>query len=112
MPDNPNSAYGSMLPGRSYTVQFAGAVPLRPRISLSRTEEGEWIRWTMPYPQAALRVTRDYNSNSPLQAAVDLAELDASTGDRYWYDTGTGLLHLKIVTRSGRTSTNVLVEPQ
>ncbi len=112
VPDNPNSAYGSMLPDRSYTVQFAGAVPLRPRISLSRTEEGEWIRWTMPYPQAALRVIRDYNSNSPLPAAVDLAELEASTGDRYWYDTGTGLLHLKIVTRSGRTSTNVLVEPQ
>ena len=66
---------------------------------------------TLPYPQAALRVTRDYNTSQPLPAAANLAELDASTGDRYWYDAGTGLLHLKLVTRPGRTSTTVLVEP-
>jgi outer membrane biogenesis lipoprotein LolB len=63
-------------------------------------------------PQAALRVIRDYNTSQPLAHAADLAELDASAGDRYWYDAGTGLLHLKLVTRAGRTSTNVLVEPQ
>ena len=28
VPDSPNSAHASMLPGRGYTVQFAGAVPL------------------------------------------------------------------------------------
>ena len=67
VPDNPNSAHASLLPGRSYTVQFAGAAPLRPRISLSRTEEGEWARLTLPYPQAALRVIRDFNSIHPLR---------------------------------------------
>jgi hypothetical protein len=43
---------------------------------------------------------------------ADLAELEASAGDRYWNDSGTGMLHLKLVTRAGRTSTNLLVEPQ
>jgi len=74
--------------------------------------DGEWARVTLPYPQAALRVTRDYDTTQPLTAAASLAELDASTGDQYWYDTGTGLLHLKLVTRAGQTSATVLVEPQ
>ena len=100
-----------MVPGRAYTVQFAGTVPLRPRISLNRTLEGEWVRLTLPYPQATFRVIRDYNSSQPLPAAADLAELEASTGDRYWYDAGTGLLHLKLVTRAGRTSATIQVEP-
>ena len=69
------------------------------------------MRLTLPYPQAALRVIRDFNGSQPLAAAADLAELEASTGDRYWYDTGTGLLHLKLVTRTGRTSATVQVEP-
>lgn len=112
VPGNPNTAYTSLVPGRAYTVQFAGATPLRPRLSLSRTLEGEWVRVTLPYPQAALRVTRDYNTSHPLAAAASLAALDASTGDQYWYDAGTGMLHLKLVTRTGATSATVLVEPQ
>jgi hypothetical protein len=112
MPNNPTSATASIIPGRSYTLQFAGAVPLRPRIVLSRTLEGEWAGLTVPYPQASLRVTRDYSTSQPLAAAADLAELEAGGGERYWYDTGTGLLHLKLVTRAGRTSTTLFVEPQ
>ena len=111
VPNNPNNAFASAVPGRGYTVQYAGAVPLRPRVSLSRTVEGEWVRLTLPYPQASLRVIRDFNGSQPLTAAADLAELEASSGDRYWFDTGTGLLHLKLVTRSGRTSATVQVEP-
>lgn len=93
-------------------MQFTGAVPLRPRLSLNRTLEGEWLRLTLPYPQASLRVIRDFNGSSPLPAATDLAELEASPGDRYWYDPGAGMLHLKLVTRSGRTSATLQVEPQ
>ncbi len=111
VPNNPNSAYASLLPERSYTLQFGGTVPLRPRISLSRTVEGEWARLTLPYPQAALRVVRDFNGANPLPAAADLAELEASSGDRYWYDIGTGMLHLKLVTRAGRASVTLQVEP-
>jgi hypothetical protein len=112
VPDNPNSAHASVLPGRQYTVQFAGPVPLRPRISLSRTLEGEWVRLTLPYPQAALTVIRDFNGSNPLPSAEDLAELEASSGDRYWYDAGTGMLHLKLMTRADRTSATIQVEPQ
>jgi cell migration-inducing and hyaluronan-binding protein len=112
VPDHPNSANASVMPGRAYTLQFSGPVPLRPRLLLRSTLEGEWVRLTLPYPQAALRAVRDYSSSQPLSAAADLAELDASTGDRYWYDAGTGLLHLKLLTRPGRTSTTVQVDPQ
>ncbi|HUR93504.1 MAG TPA: hypothetical protein VMY76_02900, partial [Gemmatimonadales bacterium] len=112
VPGNPNTAYASLIPGRGYSVQFTGPAPLRPRVSLSRTLDGEWARVTLPYPQPALRVTRDYDTSHPLAAAADLAELEASSGDRYWYDAGAGALHLKLVTRAGRTSATLLVEPQ
>jgi cell migration-inducing and hyaluronan-binding protein len=111
VPGNPNTANASVVPGRGYTLQFAGAVPLRPRISLSRTVEGEGIRLTLPYPQASLRVIRDFNASQPLPLAASLEELEASTGDRYWYDAGTGMLHLKLMTRTGRTSATLQVEP-
>ena len=74
--------------------------------------EGEWVRVTLPYPQAALRVIRDFNSSQPLPPAADLAELEASTGDRYWYDSGTGMLHLKLVTQTDRNWAMILVEPE
>ena len=111
VPGNPNSAFATVVPGRSYAVQYAGAAPLRPRISLNGVQEGEWVRVAVPYAQASLKVTRDYNGSQPLAHAGSLAELDASTGDRYWYDSGTGLLYLKLVTRGGRTYATVLVEP-
>ncbi len=111
VPDNPRSAFASMVPGRGYTLQFTGAAPLRPRLSLSRTVEGEWALLTLPYPQPALRVIRDFNSSQPLAQAADLAALEAGSGDTYWYDSGTGMLHLKLMTRAGRSSTTLQVEP-
>jgi hypothetical protein len=101
-----------MVPGRAYTVQYAGALPLRPKLYLNATLAGEWVRITLPYPQAAFRVIRDYNTSQPLPAAASLAELDASAGDRYFYDAGTGLIHLKMVTKSGRDWATAFVEPQ
>lgn len=112
VPDHPSSAHASVAPGRAYTIQFAGSAPLRPWLSLNRTVEGEWVRLTLPYPQATFSVVRDYNSSNPLPPAADLAELEASPGDRYWYDTGTGMLHLKLVTRSERDWATIHVEPE
>jgi cell migration-inducing and hyaluronan-binding protein len=111
VPDHPNNAYASLVPGRTYTLAFGGAVPLQPRLSLRNITEGEWVRLALPYPQAAPRVIRDFSSQ-PLPAAASLAELDASTGDRFWYDVGTGLLHLKMVTRAARTSATIQIQPQ
>ena len=112
VPDHPTSANASLIPGRGYSVQFTGAAPLHPRLQLRGTIENDWIRLTLPYPQAGLRVIRDYSSSHPLAAAADLAELDASTGDRHWYDAGTGMLHLKLLSRAGRTSTTLQIDPQ
>jgi hypothetical protein len=111
VPDNPNSAHLSVVPGRGYTLQYTGTTPLRPRLTLSGTLDGEAVRLTLPYPQAALRVIRDFNGSQPLAAAADLAELEASTVDEYWYDGVSGMLHLKLVTRTGRTSATLQVEP-
>ena len=112
VPDHPSSAHASVAPGRAYAIQFAGSAPLRPWLSLNRTVEGEWVRLTLPYPQATFSVVRDYNSSNPLPPAADLAELEASPGDRYWYDTGTGMLHVKLVTRSERDWATIHVEPE
>jgi cell migration-inducing and hyaluronan-binding protein len=112
VPDRPNAANASLIPGRGYTLQFSGAVPLHPRLQVRSTLEGEWVRLTLPYPQAAVRVVRDFNGSQPLASAADLTDLDASSGDRYWYDAGTGLLHLKLLTRPGRTYTTVQMDPQ
>ena len=54
---------------------------------------------------------RDYNGSNPLIAAADLAELDASDGDRF-YDAATGMLHLKAVTRNNREYANLLIRPR
>jgi hypothetical protein len=112
VPGDPSSAYASLLPGRGYTIQLAGSPPLRPRIVLFETVEGEWARITLPYPQATLRVIRDFDASNPLPAAADLAELEASPGDRYWYDAAAGMLHLRVVTRNGWDSAWIQVEPQ
>lgn len=112
VPGYPNTAYTSMVPGRGYTVQYAGTVPLRPRFYFNGTQAGEWVRMTLPYPQATFRVIRDYNSSQLLVAAATLAELDASTGDRYFFDGVTGLIHLKLVTKTGRDWATAFVDPQ
>ncbi len=111
-PGNPTSAFASMVPGRGYTVQYSGTTPLRPRITLNGALAGEWVLVTLPYPQASLLVTRDSDSSHPLAAAPDQATLEAGAGDTYWYDAGAGMLHLKLVTRSGKTSATLRVEPQ
>jgi hypothetical protein len=112
VPDHPGAAYTSALPGRTYTVQFAGTAPVAPKFYLDGALEGEWLRLTLPYAQPTFRVIRDYNTSNPLPAAASLAELDASTGDRYYYDTAAGLLHLKLVTAAGRDWATAFVQPQ
>ena len=59
----------------------------------------------------AFEVIRDYNGSNHLIVTADLAELDASDGDRFYYDAATGLLHLKAVTRDNREYANLLIRP-
>ncbi len=111
VPNNPQVVSASLVPGRSYAVQYQAGVPDRPQFYLNRTTPGDWVRLTLPYPSPALSVYRDYATSTPLPAAASLAELDASTGNRYYYDAGTGLLHLKMVTQTGRTYATLFVTP-
>ena len=70
------------------------------------------MRLTLPYAQPTFLVIRDYNQSHPLPAAASLAELDASAGDRYYYDAVAGMLHLKLVTAAGRDWATAFVQPQ
>jgi cell migration-inducing and hyaluronan-binding protein len=99
------------LPGRSYTVTWGGAVPPKPRIFLNRTQAGEWARVTVPYPTGNIRVIRDYNSGSPLAQAAGVAEVDNATGAAWYYEAGTGLVHLKLMTNSNRDYAAMFIEP-
>lgn len=109
VPDQPQTVAASLVPGRGYTVTYRGAVPDRPQFVLNQSLAGEWVRITAPYPNPSFTAIRD--GASLLAAAPSLAVLEASTGDQYFYDLGAGLLHLKLVTRAGRTSTTVSVVP-
>ena len=65
----------------------------------------------MPYPSGTIRVIRDYNSGSPLAQAASVAEVDNATGAAWYYESGTGLVHLKLVTNTGRDYAAMFIEP-
>ncbi|MEO7987772.1 MAG: G8 domain-containing protein [Gemmatimonadales bacterium] len=111
VPGNPEAAFASVVPGRQYTIQYAGAVPLNPKLYLDNVAPTDWVRVTLPYPQAAIKVVRDYWAGNPVAAVTSLAELDAATGDKYFYDAGTGLLHLKLAPMQDRDWATLFVQP-
>ncbi len=109
VPNNPRSATLSLIPARGYTIRFEAQVPDSTRLSFSRTAVGEGARITLQYPSANPRVIRDFSSSQTLTAAATLPELEASNGEKYFYDASAGMLHLKAVTQSGRDYANLLV---
>ena len=111
VPDQPQTVSASVVTSRSYRVQYAGAIPDRPQFTMRRSLPGDWMRITAPYPNISFRVIRDSNNGAPLTAAASLVALDASNGDKYFYEVGTGLLHLKAVTQGGRTQATLFVVP-
>lgn len=64
-----------------------------------------WRRWEVMQ-------RTDGNNGSPLGAVATRAELDASTGNKYFHDVAGGLLHLKAVTQTGRTQVTLFVVPR
>jgi cell migration-inducing and hyaluronan-binding protein len=93
----------SVVPGRGYSVAFQGPVPSSPQVFANELIATDWIRVSFPYPTGAINVYRDYNTSASIAAAATLAELDGSTGDKYFYDAGPGVLHLKAMAKSNRT---------
>lgn len=110
VPGNPDAAFASVLPGRTYTLQF-GAVPATsPKLYLDNVAAGEWVRIALPYPQAPAKLVRDYWVGNPMGAVGSLAELIASTGDKYFYDAGAGQLHIKLMPMPDRDWATVFVD--
>ena len=112
VPDQPQTVSASVITSRTYRVQYNAGVPDRPQFYMRRSVAGDWLRLIAPYPNSNFNVIRDSNNGAPLAAAVSLAELDASTGNKYFYDGATGLLHLKAVTQTGRTTATLFVVPK
>ncbi|MEO5824940.1 MAG: G8 domain-containing protein [Gemmatimonadales bacterium] len=111
VPNNPKSASISVQPGRQYSIGWSGPAPSRPRITLQRGVLGDAIQLALPYPSGTFRVVRDFSASQPLPLATSLADANASSGDRYWYDTASGMLHVVLYVRAGRTSTTIQVIP-
>ncbi|MBA2291449.1 MAG: transmembrane domain-containing protein [Gemmatimonadales bacterium] len=111
VPNNPKSASISVQAGRQYSIEWSGPAPSRPRITLQRGEVGDAIQIALPYPAGTFRVVRDFSSSQPVPLAASLADASASQGDRYWYDTATGMLHVVLHVRANRTSTTIQVIP-
>jgi cell migration-inducing and hyaluronan-binding protein len=110
VPDARTSAYTTVVPNRKYVVEWGAGVPPKPRIHLDRSREGEWVQVSFAWSNASVNVIRDYNTSRPLAAAASLAELEASSGDRYYFDAGAGVMHLKVVTQATRDWAAVFVE--
>jgi cell migration-inducing and hyaluronan-binding protein len=93
----------SAIPGRGYTVGWSGATPTRPRFYLNSGRPGDFLYVTAPLAAAPTKVQRDYYDGHPVTATASLAELQASTdGTKYYYDTGSSTLYLKMVVMADR----------
>ncbi|HET9066716.1 MAG TPA: G8 domain-containing protein [Gemmatimonadales bacterium] len=111
VPNAPTRAYLSVITGHAYQLQWNGAAPERPRFVLTQVSEGDRIRVDFPYAGVPGSLIRDYQTNTPLQVAGDLAQLDAADGDRWYRDGATGVISLMLHVRAGRTYTTVEVRP-
>lgn len=109
--NDPVNVLMSLPVGRSYVVTPGAALPLSPRFFATGLVPGEWIRVTIPYTGATVRVSRDYSTTVFLPAAASLAALDASSGNTYYLDQASGLLHLKLQAQAGRDYAVAYVVP-
>lgn len=102
----------SVPTGRAYVV--TAAAPLgRPRVVVNGLRPGEWVRVALPIPAGAttagaITAWRDYWTGSPVTPVATLAELDASTGNRY--AVVDGVLYLKLVAQADRDYAAVFVD--
>lgn len=106
-----NNVSVSAIPGRGYALQWSGTAPTQPNLYLNSAQAGDVVRVSFPYAAPPTRVVRDYDSGHPIPAAVSLAELEASTGNRFFFEAGTGTLHLKFLVQSGRDWATLFVRP-
>lgn len=110
VPGNLKTVRMSVPMGRRFELAWVTAIPRRLKLTLQRGDVGDWIQVAIPY-QAGIpfSVVRDFGTSTPLPAAASLAEVVNGTGDRYYWDAATSILHAKLFIRSGRTSTTLQV---
>ncbi|MDX2060753.1 MAG: hypothetical protein SFV24_23275, partial [Gemmatimonadales bacterium] len=111
VPGNLHVVSASVVPNRKYTVTFKAGVPTMPQVYANQLAAGEWVRVTLPYPSATFKVYRDYNTSTAIPAAATLADLEAGSGDKYFYDAAAGRLHLKAQAKTGRDWATLFVVP-
>jgi len=107
-------AHMNLPVGRRYRVTWpGGTAPSRPRFIFTRAQTADWIRLEVPYSTGNVLIFRNYNRSAVVTAAASIGEVDASTGDRFYYDAATGLLHLKLVAQNASSYGNTLfIEPR
>jgi cell surface hyaluronidase len=111
VPSQPSQVSASVVSGRRYDVTFAGGPPSQPQLYAYGLSASDFVRVSLPCPSASIDVVRDYNSSHPIAPAANLAALDAGSGG-YYYDAGSGLLHLKLMAQSGRDWATLFVVPR
>jgi cell surface hyaluronidase len=82
--------------GRTIKLEVNGALPNRFKVSMYDRKTGDWLRLSIPWSGGAPSIYRDYwiDNRNKLAAASSLADLQASTGDKFFIEGGT--LHLKL----------------
>ncbi len=111
VPGYTQAAYFTAIPGSHYTMQWAGTAPSNPKFYLNSGMAGDVSFVTMAYAAAPTSIVRDYYAGNQMAAAASLSELNASTGNRYYYDGTAHLLYLKLVVMDGRDWGTLFVNP-
>ena len=100
----------SLLSGRKYSLAPA-LVPSKPRLYWRDAAAGDNARVSFPWSNANVKVWRDYDSGHPLAAAASLSELDASTGNVYFYDAGAQRMYVKLVVQATKNYSTIFIDP-
>ncbi|MEO7038602.1 MAG: G8 domain-containing protein [Gemmatimonadaceae bacterium] len=100
----------SLLSGRKYTLQPA-LVPSKPRLYWRDAAPGDNARIGFPWTNASVKVWRDYDSGHPIAAAASLADLDASTGNVYYFDAAGSMMYVKLQVQTNRNYSTIFIDP-
>ena len=100
----------SLLSGRKYTLQPA-LVPSKPRLYWRDAAPGDNARIGFPWTNASVKVWRDYDSGHPIAVAASLADLDASTGNVYYFDAAGSMMYVKLQVQTNRNYSTIFIDP-
>jgi hypothetical protein len=100
----------TLLSGRKYKLQPA-MVPSKPRLYWRDAAPGDNARIGFPWTNASVKVWRDYDSGHPISAAASLSDLDASTGNLYFFDAAHSTMYVKLQVQPNRNYSTIFIDP-